>query len=138
MFTRLKYTFKKKKKNFHVGFFSDTTKAISLNFSWGRHCHSRFDDFDFVSRSQVCQKYILQIACFGFLSSVVLTLYGCFTHKKDYAQYDLCDSGVYSLEIINSFFVGQVSGLVENFNIGINSDTINVIKVKLCMIVLLI
>ena len=29
------------------------------------------------------------------------------------------------------FFVGLVSGLVENFNIGIYSDTINVINVKL-------
>ena len=36
------------------------------------------------------------------------------------------------------FFVGQVSGLVENFNVGIYSDTINVINVTLCMVVLLI
>ena len=33
--------------------------------------------------------------------------------------------------------VGQVSGLVKNFNIGIFSDTINVINVKLCVMVLL-
>ena len=33
------------------------------------------------------------------------------------------------------FWVGQVSGLVENFNPGILSDTINVTKVKLCMVV---
>ena len=31
-----------------------------------------------------------------------------------------------------------MSGLVENLNIGIYSDTINVINVKLCMMVLLI
>ena len=31
-----------------------------------------------------------------------------------------------------------MSGLVENLNIGIYSDTINVTKVKLCMTVLLI
>ena len=35
-------------------------------------------------------------------------------------------------------YVGQVSGLVENFNTGIYSDTINVINLKLCMMVLLI
>ena len=34
------------------------------------------------------------------------------------------------------FLVGQVSGLFENFNIGIFSDTMNVINVKLCMVVL--
>ena len=34
------------------------------------------------------------------------------------------------------FLAGQVSGLVENLNIWIFSDTINVINVKLCMMVL--
>ena len=34
------------------------------------------------------------------------------------------------------FWVDQVSVLVKNFNIGIFSDTINVINVKLCMMVL--
>ena len=45
------------------------------------------------------------------------------------------DSVVYSSEIINMFLVSQVSGLVENLNIGIYSDTINV---NLCMMILLI
>ena len=36
------------------------------------------------------------------------------------------------------FFFGQMFGLVENFNIGISTDTINVINVTLCMVVLLI
>ena len=36
------------------------------------------------------------------------------------------------------FLVGQVSGLVESFNIGIFSDTIHVINFKLCMVVVLI
>ena len=36
------------------------------------------------------------------------------------------------------FFLGQLSGLVINFNIGIYSDTLTVINVKLCMMVLLI
>ena len=35
------------------------------------------------------------------------------------------------------FFVSQLSGLVENFNIGMYSDTINVMNVKLCIMVLL-
>ena len=33
--------------------------------------------------------------------------------------------------------VSQVSRLVKNYNIGIYSDTINVINVKCCMVVLL-
>ena len=45
----------------------------------------------------------------------------------------ICVTGVYLREIINIFFVGQVSGLVKNINIGIYSDhKINVINVKLC------
>ena len=36
------------------------------------------------------------------------------------------------------FFVGQVSGLVENLNTGLYSETINVINVELCVMVLLI
>ena len=39
---------------------------------------------------------------------------------KDYAQYDLCDTGVYLRGVINFFFlVGQLFGLVKKFNIGI-------------------
>ena len=36
------------------------------------------------------------------------------------------------------FLVGQVSGLVENVNTGIFSDTVNVIYAKLYMLLLLI
>ena len=39
-------------------------------------------------------------------------------------------------EIIYMFKVCQMSGFVENFNMGIFSDTVNVINVKLCMMVL--
>ena len=39
-------------------------------------------------------------------------------------------------EIIYMFLVGQVSGLIKNFNVGIFSDTIDVINVKLHMMVL--
>ena len=53
---------------------------------------------------------------------------------KRIMQNVMTDSGVCSREIINMFLVGQVSGLVENFNIGIFSDTMNVIHVKLCII----
>ena len=62
----------------------------------------------------------------------------CCINYRDYAEYDLSDAGVYSREIINMFFVVQVSGLVEHFNIGICSDTINLTNVKLCTMVLLI
>ena len=36
------------------------------------------------------------------------------------------------------FLVHQVSGFIENFNIGMYSNTINVTVVKLCVMVLLI
>ena len=45
----------------------------------------------------------------------------------------VCTRGRY-----NMFFISQVSGLVENFNIRIFSDTINVVNIKLCIMVLLI
>ena len=35
----------------------------------------------------------------------------------------MCDTGMYSREIINMFFIGHVSGLVKNFKIEIYSDT---------------
>ena len=50
----------------------------------------------------------------------------------------MCDVGVYSREIIKMCFVGQASGLFEKFSIWIYADTINVINVKLCMVLLLI
>ena len=53
-------------------------------------------------------------------------------------MHDVLDTFVYSREVINMFSVGQMSGLDENFNIWIFSDTINVINVKLCMMVLFI
>ena len=49
----------------------------------------------------------------------------------------ICVTNVYSEEIINMFFISQVSWLVKNFNIEIYSDTISVINVRLCMMVLL-
>ena len=58
--------------------------------------------------------------------------------KKDHAQYDLCDSGLYSREMIDVFFVCLVSGLVESFNFGIYSGKINVINVKISVMLLLI
>ena len=45
----------------------------------------------------------------------------------------ICVTGMYSREI-----VGYVSGLVKNLNIGVCSDTIYVINVWICMMVLLI
>ena len=51
-------------------------------------------------------------------------------HNMNYAT-SLC-----SRQIINMFLVRQISGLVENLNIGIFSDTVNVINVNLCMMVL--
>ena len=50
--------------------------------------------------------------------------------KKDRALYKLCDSGVCSREKIYMHLVGQVSGLVENFNIRIFLVPINVISIS--------
>ena len=50
----------------------------------------------------------------------------------------MCNSCVFSRKIIYLCLVSHVSGLVENFNIGIFSDTINVIDVKHCIKVLLL
>ena len=36
-------------------------KTLHDYLAWGLHCPCRFDDLDFVSRLQVCQKYKLQI-----------------------------------------------------------------------------
>ena len=58
-------------------------------------------------------KYELQIACFGFLFSVVETLY-----EKDITQYDLCDSGMYSREIINMFWLVKCQGLSKTLTFG--------------------
>ena len=47
-----------------------------------------------------------------------------------------CATHACSGEIIYMFLIGQVSGFIENLNIGIFSDTITVINVKFCMIAL--
>ena len=60
-----------KKAHFNIGFFSDTIKARSFKLCMTIALLCRFDDLDFVSRSQVCQRSKLQIECFGFLSSDV-------------------------------------------------------------------
>ena len=39
-------------------------------------------------------------------------LYGCYIHYEDHAQYELCDFGVCSREILCMFLVSQVPGLV--------------------------
>ena len=36
------------------------------------------------------------------------------------------------------FFISQMSWLVENFNVGRYSDSVNMINVKLCMMVLIV
>ena len=48
----------------------------------------------------------------------------------------ICVTGVYSRDIIiiNMFFISQVSGLVKNFN----PESINIVNIKLCMMILLI
>ena len=45
---------------------------------------------------------------------------------------------LYSRETITMFFISQVSGLVENFNIWVYSDTIDMMNAKIFMMVPLI
>ena len=49
-------------KNLNIGFLVDTIWGRFSNFVWGLAIHVRFDDFDPISRSQICQNYKLQIA----------------------------------------------------------------------------
>ena len=74
-------------------------------------------------------------------------MYGCYIRinnkqtkiEKGLAQYDFfCVTDGYAREMINMFLISQVSWLVEKLEPGFFSDTINVIDVKLCMVVLLI
>ena len=89
-------------------------KLHDHNLAQGLHFCYRFDDLDFVSGSQVCQKYELQNVLFRllfrFLSTVVEMLYGCYIHKEAHSQYELCNSSVCSREIIY-MFLGQLSVL---------------------------
>ena len=45
---------------------------------------------------------------------------------------------MYSREIMNMFYISQVSGLVKNVNVRIYSETVNVKHVKLCQLILII
>ena len=71
------------KKCFNVAFFSDTGKARSVKLcmiitSFRVYIFMEgFYNLDFVSGSQVCHKYQLQIVQFRFLSTVILTLFCC-------------------------------------------------------------
>ena len=46
------------------------------------------------------------------------------TYIQKIVQNMICATGVYSREIISMFLVDQVSGLVENFNVGILADIV--------------
>ena len=64
------------------------------------------------------------------------TIYSGYT-EEGHAQSDLCYAGVHIREMIIIFLIYQlfqISVLVEDFNMGIFSDTVNI---KLCMMVLL-
>ena len=73
----------------------------NYNLDRDLHCHFGFDDLDFVSGSQACQKYKLQIV-FRLLFTRVQTVHGCYTIKK--ISTVLCVTGV-SLRDITLFFL---------------------------------
>ena len=60
------------------------------------------------------------------------------TYIKKFMHSMICVTGLYSREMINMFFIGQVCWHVKSFKIEIYSDTINIINVKLRFMVLLI
>ena len=69
--------FIKKKSNNNASFSANTFKAGSFklhnyNFACDLHCRPGVDDIDLVSRSQVCQKHELQIACFSIFHTLLL------------------------------------------------------------------
>ena len=106
------------------------------NLAWNLRVYCKSDDVNLLSTSHMCKKIKVQIGLLRSSFTVVWMLYGCYTHSEDHAHYKLCDSVVCSREIIYMFLVSQASGLVENFNTEIFSDTINIINVKLCIMVL--
>ena len=57
---------------------------------WGLPIHTEFDDFDLVSRSQVCQNHKLQIV-FLILVHCSLNVVWCLHTLKDQAHCALCD-----------------------------------------------
>ena len=63
-------------------------------------------------------------------------LSGCYMHWKDHAQYELYNADVCLREIIYMFCSVKCVGMQKTFNIGIFSDSVKVINVKLCMMVL--
>ena len=101
------------------------------NLAWGLHCHCRYDDHD--KDTGVSEIYTAN--CMFWI--LVLC---------SHCMVTICVTGLFSGVIINFFFKGQVSGPVENFDVGIFldtineifSDNINVMNVKFCMIVLFI
>ena len=130
-----------KKKN--IGFFSDTVKVLSsklctIGTLLGVYIVSlmALTLFQITGVSEIyanCLFCILVLHSFNFVRLLHTVKRLCTT----WFVWLWCVF-VMSWEIIHIFFVGQVSGLVRGFNIWIFTDTINVINVKLCMMVLLI
>ena len=73
------------------------------DLAWGLAIHIRIDEFDLISRSQVCQNHKLLIV-FRFLSTLV---YGCMVamHIKKIKQRMLCVTGVYLKDDTNIILV---------------------------------
>ena len=71
------------------------------NLAQGLAIHTRFDDFDLISRLQVYQNHQLQLV-FRFLCTVVQKLHGYYIHLIGQVQY-LCETVVYLGNITITF-----------------------------------
>ena len=126
-------------KHFNNAFFLDTVEASSFKlhdyyFAWGLHFHGRFGDlcFEVTDVSEIsawnCAFQILVLVLVYCSLCVVWLLH---TLRRS------CTVWIVQLWCVFKGDNLHVFGrwLVENWNIGIFPDTINVIKVKLCMMV---
>ena len=73
------------------------------NLAEGLASHTRFDNLDLISRSQVCQNHKLQIVARFF--STVVRLCMVTTHIKMIKHSMPCVTGVYLRDVINMIFV---------------------------------
>ena len=105
----------------------------------GLHCHCRFDELDVVSRSQVCKKTQNGIKTKKSDSLLLLLDVECLLYiVKRSCRIWFVQLWCVFTEIINMFLVGELSGLFRTVTFGVFSNSTLVIKVKVCMIILLI
>ena len=120
--------------SFKVGFFLDTIKAGSYKLCMLitlLRVYIGLDDLEFVSRSCVSETWTANWEFWSLVLCSLNVVWLLHTLKILCTLWFVWLCCVFKGD--NMFLVGQASGLVENFNIGIYSDIITVINAKLCM-----